>query len=258
MKKFLLLAWAVIAVFSLNSCSKDDEDPNDPKPQEMRYVKAIRWDDGATYSYEYDDQMRCSKLTYNDSHSKNVYTYSYGENTISVEYTETTPTSSEVSTLVTQLDANGRALSTMVKEPTGTTYNIKYSYDADGHLISNEYIEDDGTNLYTYIWFNDNLVDYTYEMNSWSYNTTPVKPTNIDINAILMSYMGWEWTYLSPYIGKRSVNWVEKEYDSPNGSIQNDLTVYYTYTFDEKGYPIKVVSCRIDGKYPSTCEIAYY
>lgn len=40
MKKFLLLAWAVIAVFSLNSCSKDDDGKkDDPSPETVHVTQ---------------------------------------------------------------------------------------------------------------------------------------------------------------------------------------------------------------------------
>jgi len=263
MKKFLLLAWGVIAAFSLNSCSKDDDgkkdDPNDPQPQEMRYVKSILgqslsrgWREIRTY--EYDDKGRRTKMVITYNNNIVTYNYTYNENTVTIQkesiYEGKEPSKE---TSIVQLDANGYPLS---RRSDYDTY--VYGYDEDGHLISVKETDNSGfEQTHTYTWFNDNLIDCSSpEPSSYEYNTTPVKLTSVDLNVVLSDELGLEWFDADHLIEKHSVNMLAKYYI--NG--YNDPNSYetFTYQFDEDGYVTKVTTYANGRTMASTFEISYY
>lgn len=257
MKKFLLLAWAVIAAFSLNSCSKDDEDPNDPKPQEMRYVKSILgqsphrggWREFRTY--EYDDKGRRTKMVYTFDNDIFIYNYIYNENTVTIQeesiYEGEEPFKE---TSIVQLDANGYLLSRR-----NDYYTWVYGYDEDGHLISVKKTDNSGSeHTYTYTWFNDNLIYCSTSLpSSYQYNTTPVKLTSVDLISVLSDALESEWFDADHLIEKHSVNMLARWQVRGSSSYCT-----FTYQFDEDGYVTKVTENDPDGEVGATYEITYY
>ena len=253
MKKFLLLTWAVIAVFSLNSCSKDDDgkkdDPNDPQPQEMRYVKSVRCSNGDTYSYEYDDQHRRTKCINYFTNEMITCTYTYSTNDVTVAVKNEVIGHEEYnhnSTTVLQLNAKGYVIS--ASEVGGENENSEFIYDSDGYLISSPM-----NGGYTYSWINGNLMTSKGdETLNFGYNTNTIKPISVDLLGILAGgYMGEEWWIYDPFIEKHNANLVT--------TIKGSINANLVYTFDDEGYITKITNSQPTYEGESlSYEIMYY
>lgn len=255
------MTWAVIAAFSLNSCSKDDDgkkdDPNDPQPQEMRYVKSMTSDRGNNRTFEYDDQHRLSKVTDIEADNKRTYLYSYNGNTVTIkELNKQGDLSNEK---VLQLNDKGYVISATDEYDN----NYKFTYDADGYLQKEEYKRNNQVqDTYIYRWANGNMVSLTEaSANSPTYTTTyryqadQTLAVNIALFDAFRYYFGeWEAFTLSIFKGKPSANLFTK-YDD------GDLTISYDYIFDNDGYVSKVSYRETSGNWldeTTTVQITYY
>lgn len=255
------MTWAVIAAFSLNSCSKDDDgkkdDPNDPQPQEMRYVKSIVYSipdnpnhDGTSYSFEYDEQHRISKCF--DGNTNKTYTFTYDQNSVTIlcnnqEYNDQT-------TIKLQLNDQGYAASI----PFTTGERIVYEYDNDGYLKSTASY-DANENLfdkYSYTQQNGNIATQTYASNTTSetYTYTYMSHKNL-ANLNLDDIFGVNITDGVDCIGlffggKKNVNLLASH------TQEQDNGKTFTYDFDENGYVTAVHGTLFREAY--TKKIFYY
>lgn len=242
--------------------------------------------DTETYTYTYDNQNRIIKVREDETleNGKMEYleeTYTYKDNTITSK-TSSSYDNDEVDKAVYILGEDGNIATYEILETEAGTSSWKnkgtLSYDKDGHLSiatmkvadSSSGNEDEEDRA---VWKDGNLVkvydDYygsgqkdTYsEMSYENPEYVNNQSINLDLNYVVcdtewLDCFAFGGRYIKPYghIGKRSKNYMTKEYDGYHGDH-----CIYEYKFDEKGLPVQVVKKRYYAKdnYFSKDELTY-
>lgn len=254
MKKILLFLTLPLLAISFNSCSKDgDENGGDSYqwPKYDRLVKTINWqdEDGCIdkCTFTYDNQQRLTKVAWNEEY---FMLFTYNGNKISINE------DGEYYTTYT-LDKNGYL--TRQDDEDGSYALHQYSNGYASKSTEENNSENDHETVYT--WANGNLVktveksvdeygteNYGY---SWTYNNVENK-LNINIFDILDSFW-WDPAYIK-FKGRYPKNY-------PITIAESDgETMTLSYTFDNDGYPTKIVETWTDGSDTSTSTyiITYY
>lgn len=236
MKKLFLIVAALFVAVSFSACS-DDEDNGGKSLTVMRYVKSISCSEYGTAIFEYDDQLRVVKYTYNDADGRDNRSYAlkYDGNTVSIK----DMTDPEQYYAIVQLNNNGYASSVNYnygngKDAKGT---INFTYDANNGLIKQTHSDDYTTK---YHWTNGNRY---YESDSndsqieTSYSTNITPKCNIDVDLSYYENWGESFPPFFLFLGKNSVNLVDSithVYDIGKDGEK------YSYEFDNKGYISKI------------------
>lgn len=260
MKKLFLLALPLLAI-TFNSCSKDDDGGDDGYqwPTYGKLVKKVAWhSDTNDYNddceFTYDNQQRLVKATWDNGYSKSL---TYNNNTITLNDNGefyTTYILDENGYLTRQNDDDG---SYAVHE-----YSSGYSSKSTEIKLDKDSDYDKYEEIYT--WLNGNLVkqvgryydgtkllDYTFTYN-YTYNSIENK---LNLNILdIFDFSYWEPTCIN-FRGRSLKNY-------PISQTNDDgETLSYSYTFDNDGYPTKIVETWADGHgytSSSTTTITYY
>lgn len=258
MKKFLCFfgIFALIAGF-VTSCGDDDDDddgngtPGGKTVSQKKLKKLV--DGNESWEYVYDKDGRCTSYTDFYQNQPNEKTnYKYDGSKIVEECSLLDDTVRCTTTILFNSKGYIESEST---EKDGTSDNTVYTYDNQGHLISESYTDDEEYNrTVTYTWENGNVskievkeisegVEYGfvryYEYTNSNYSS-PID-NKVGFNALQI-----EDGFVSPYyfgtVGASMKNLpVAIRYE---GEEQNDVQTL-TWTFDGDGYPVKVVSKNV-------------
>lgn len=255
MKKFLCFfgIFALIAGFVTSCGDHDDDDGNGtPGGKTVSQKKLKKLVDGIrSWEYVYDKDGKCTSYTdfYQNQPNENT-NYKYDGNKI-VEECSLLDDSVRCTTTIL-FNSNGY-IESETTENGGSSDNTVYTYDNQGHLISENYTdeESDETRVTTYTWENGNVtkveVKEIYEGEESEYvmyyeytndNYTSAIENKVGFNALQI-----EDGFISPYyfgtLGASlknlpvTIKYVEEEHQE---------TQTLTWTFDGDGYPVKVVS----------------
>lgn len=215
----------LLGIVTISSCEIDPDSPD----HIIGRVAVDSTSDGAIHEYLYDAQDRVTQEVYTTPGTDPITTqYTYGTNTVTKEVLQN---GNQLAYIVYTLDINGRA--------TSADNGHTYTYDAEGHLISDV----SGSSHYINTWVNGNntlsesqTIDYTIT-NSFLADKTEYREYGLK----------WFGT------GDKGVRYASvAEY---NGATVFDIT--YNHEYDSKGRVSRMTEESWQGG-SSTTVIHYY
>ena len=257
MKKITLLA--VLLTFSVLSCKKDKSEEPVSAPDgsgtaivagtKSCLLTKLTYNSGDYETFEYDSKNRPVKENYFENGVPDGYQkITYNGNDISQEYYDKNNVKEEVYTF--KLGSNGyisSAVNSYTYSNGGFNYtdteNSTLTYNTEGYLIkvvstdvrtSNKpgYVSSTETNSFTYNYSNGNLIsmEQTDGLDTYTtrYEYYTDKPNNLPSDGDEI---------LDFLLGKRSINLLKKETETPGTSTTNTPSNInnYTYTFNSDG-----------------------
>ncbi len=258
-KTFLLFILSLLAIITLNSCGNDDnggDDNNGAGGTPKKLVKSIITEDvidgdryhKTLYTFQYDEQSRLINISAAGDRIGTA-TYNYEGNEITIE--------DDIyygSRVFGTLSFNDDAYLTKYEEE--DDYNVTFTY-------KNGYLTQRSSNTDEYTWQNGNLVaieqiyddgDYREEYKEeWAYDKAPNKMNIMNMYDQRFDLSGRMvcWLKLKRISSKNLPSSTTRYYDG----IPKGITTY-TYTFDDEGYPTKIVQ-SMDPDNTSTYTITY-
>lgn len=240
MKKLSINIFLIIGLFSILSCSKDDDNSTPSSTAtDLTGCKVISiTNDNYKTVYAYNTNGTIKNITeyYTSDTTSPVEIYTYTHNSGTITYVNKSGRERGNYTI----NAVGKVTSSTInyyngQDPTVATSGVmtSYEYDANGYLnrriLTSASASGSSTTTYSYIWMNGNIANEISVNQGGSTSNTAYTYYTDKSNAFS------SLTSLTEFTGPDSKNLVKSTTNAITGSAMDS----YSYEFDASGKPVK-------------------